>query len=238
MASTDPVALDYWAAKHILLQTASLIGYTDTHTLDPDNTEKSAVSGEAFGVWLSLAKDEILAGGYNVTTDENQMNVYVESEGVPPEIGVPSQNPTRDNVGAGEKVRVSVNVTDVEDGVKNATLFYTINNENAWENRTMNYNVSTGLYEATIPGQVAGAWVKFKIVAYDNAGNDAAIDGTEPYCTYQVIPEFQSFLIPLLFMISTILAVMLHKKTRSTSKTQDCDIERGDCAPRANHCSP
>ncbi len=76
MASTDPVALDYWAAKHVLVQAASLIGYNDTHTLDPDNTDKSGVA-EAFGVWLNLTKNEIIAGGYNVTTDENHMNVYV-----------------------------------------------------------------------------------------------------------------------------------------------------------------
>ena len=77
MASTDPVALDYWAAKHVLVQTASLIGYDDTHTLDPDNTDRSGVSGQAFGVWLNRTKNEILAAGYNVTTDENHMNVSV-----------------------------------------------------------------------------------------------------------------------------------------------------------------
>jgi hypothetical protein len=35
------------------------------------------VSGEAFGVWLNLTKNEIVAAGYDVTTDENHMNVYV-----------------------------------------------------------------------------------------------------------------------------------------------------------------
>ena len=76
MASTDPVALDYFAAKHILIQAASLIGYGDTSTLDPDNTERSGLR-EAFGVWLNLTKNEIIRAGYNVTTDENYMNVYV-----------------------------------------------------------------------------------------------------------------------------------------------------------------
>ena len=33
MASTDPVALDYWAAKRVLMQTANLIGYADTLSL-------------------------------------------------------------------------------------------------------------------------------------------------------------------------------------------------------------
>jgi len=77
ITSTDPVAVDYWAAKHVLVQAATLIGYNDTRMLDPDNTDKIGVNEEAFGVWLNLAKNEIAAGGYNVTTSESRMNVYV-----------------------------------------------------------------------------------------------------------------------------------------------------------------
>ena len=77
MASTDPVGLDYWAAKHVLVQTASLVGYEDTHAIDPDSADKSGVVGEAFGIWLNLTKNEIVAAGHNVTVDENHMNVYV-----------------------------------------------------------------------------------------------------------------------------------------------------------------
>jgi hypothetical protein len=93
VASTDPVALDYWAAKHVLMQTANLIGYTDTHTIDPDNTVRSGVDGEAFGVWLSRTENEILRGGYPVTSDENKMNVYVKSE-APSPTPTPSSSPT------------------------------------------------------------------------------------------------------------------------------------------------
>jgi hypothetical protein len=42
----------------------------------------------------------------------------------------------------------------------------------------MNHTTSN-LYEATIPQQEAGVTVRFKIVAYDNAGNNATLDGTE-----------------------------------------------------------
>ncbi len=92
MASTDPVALDYWAAKHVLMETANLIGHTDTHTINPDNTDESGVSGEAFGVWLSLTENEIVAGGYPVTSDENKMNLFVKSE-APPPTPLPSTSP-------------------------------------------------------------------------------------------------------------------------------------------------
>jgi hypothetical protein len=80
MASTDPVALDYWAAKHVLMQTANLIGYTDTHTINPDSTDGSGVDREAFGVWLKLTENEIANAGYSVTSQENKMNVYITSE--------------------------------------------------------------------------------------------------------------------------------------------------------------
>ncbi len=76
MASTDPIALDYWAAKHVLMQTADLTGWTDTHTIDPDNTQRSGLT-EAFGVWLRLTETELIQNGYTVTCDENRMNVYI-----------------------------------------------------------------------------------------------------------------------------------------------------------------
>ena len=89
MASTDPVALDYWAAKHVLVQAAGLIGYDDTHTLDPDNIDRDGLA-EAFGVWLNLSKNELVAGGYDVTTDENRMNIYVREglDTAPPTISI------------------------------------------------------------------------------------------------------------------------------------------------------
>jgi hypothetical protein len=54
--------------------------------------------------------------------------------------------------------------------------------------------------------------VRFQIVAYDYAGNNATLDGTQPYCVYQVVPEFSSFLILALFMIITLLAIIVCKK--------------------------
>ncbi|UCB60139.1 MAG: DUF362 domain-containing protein [Candidatus Bathyarchaeota archaeon] len=220
LASIDPVALDYWAAKHVLSQAATLIGYTDIHSIDPDNTNKSGVSNAAFGVWLKLTKDEIIAGGHHATTEETHMNIYVKSEGMPPEIGVPSQTPPKDQVMTGNTVKVSVTVTDADDGVKNVTLSYTINNGTAWNHQTMTLNASTGLYEATIPSQEPGICVKFKIVAYDAAGQVATRDGNDPACTYQVIPEFPSFLITALLVLLTLAAILLlKKKTRLASRT-------------------
>ncbi len=71
-ASTDPVALDYWTAKHILLEAARIKGYSGLDSMDPDNTDLGS-----FGYWLRLSMEEIQRAGYQATVDESYMNVYV-----------------------------------------------------------------------------------------------------------------------------------------------------------------
>lgn len=133
-----------------------------------------------------------------------------------PTIGIPGRTPEGD-VLPDQPAYVSVNITDAGSCVKNVTLFYRINDETSWENLamdpTVNYNFSTSLYEAAVPGQPAETWVKFKIVAYDYAGNNATRDGTEPHCTYYVIPEFPSALIlPTLILVTLTIIVLSRKK--------------------------
>lgn len=69
-ASTDPVALDYWAAKHILTEGARERGLTRVGPLDSDG-------GGVFSIWFRLSMNELSAAGYAVTIDETRMNVYV-----------------------------------------------------------------------------------------------------------------------------------------------------------------
>jgi hypothetical protein len=130
-----------------------------------------------------------------------------------PKIILSSQNPPRENVQPYQNVTISANATDAESGIKNVTLICSFDNGTSWESpQTMRLNFSTNLYEAIIPGQPAQTWVRFKIVVYDNAGNNATIDGTEPYCVYQVLPEFATILILPLFTIMTLLAMILKRK--------------------------
>ena len=75
MASQDPIALDYWAGKYVLKQTAELVGNEDrSFTMDPDTTEHDGFT-EAFGVYLNRSRDEILSAGYNVTSEESEIVV-------------------------------------------------------------------------------------------------------------------------------------------------------------------
>ncbi|MEM3590678.1 MAG: DUF362 domain-containing protein [Candidatus Bathyarchaeia archaeon] len=73
-ASLDPVALDYWATKYILLEVARRKGYSGLSSIDPDNTERGS-----FGYWLRLSMEEIRRAGYQATVDEDYMSIYVIS---------------------------------------------------------------------------------------------------------------------------------------------------------------
>jgi uncharacterized protein (DUF362 family) len=73
-ASRDPVALDYWAAKSILLPAARKLGYSDTASLDPDLGTKGS-----FGDWLRLSLQELRKAGYPVTLDLSLVNITVSS---------------------------------------------------------------------------------------------------------------------------------------------------------------
>jgi uncharacterized protein YvpB len=115
------------------------------------------------------------------------------------------------NVQPNQEVKVSANVTDSESGVKNATLYYDLNSSQEWTPVLMNYNLTSHLYYATIPGQPLGTFVRFHIVAYDKMGNNATEDGTE-YAQYTVVPEFSPSIILPAFMILTILAIVCAKK--------------------------
>jgi len=71
-ASTDPVALDYWAAQNILMQAAKSQDYSDLSSMDPENNSLGK-----FGNWLRFSMLELRRAGYRATNDKNAMNVYV-----------------------------------------------------------------------------------------------------------------------------------------------------------------
>jgi hypothetical protein len=135
------------------------------------------------------------------------MSIQLFEDQTAPEIGLPTRTPDV-NVQPYQDVRVSVNITEAGSGVQNSTLHYTTDNGTTWENVTMTFNQTASVYEATIPGQQAGTWVRFKISSTDYLDNDATLDGIEPYCTYQVVPELSSYLM-LLLMLSTFAAVVV-----------------------------
>ena len=141
----------------------------------------------------------------------HKMLTGIKLDQTPPLIGVPFHIP-EDDVQPDQEVKVSVNVTDSLSGVKNVLLSYNLNDSPVWTNVTMAFNLTTGLYEAIIPEQQADTLVKYKITAYDNAGNNRVEDNSGQYYVYTIIPEFPSTVIFLLALLFTTFAVIIGKK--------------------------
>jgi len=72
-AGLDPVALDAWGAREILMHTAELRGYGNAMSMDPGSRAKGS-----FGHWLSLSMDELRRAGFDVTNDIDEIRVLFE----------------------------------------------------------------------------------------------------------------------------------------------------------------
>lgn len=103
---------------------------------------------------------------------------------IPPLISEPIQVPP-DFVDAYQNVTITVNVTDVETGVWRVILSYDVNNGVAWNPLNMT-EISNTAYQVMIPGHENGTFVKYKITAFDNMGNQATRDNNGLCYTYQV----------------------------------------------------
>jgi hypothetical protein len=118
------------------------------------------------------------------------------------------------DVDPGQSVKVLVDVTDSLSGIGNIILSYNIDNGPTWTEITMTLNTTTGFYEAPIQGQPPDTKVKYKVVAYDNAGNVKVEDNDGEYYVYTVIPEFQNAPILILLILTTMITTKLLKTKR------------------------
>jgi parallel beta-helix repeat protein len=171
-------------------------------------------AGYSFSYWL-------LDG---VKTTQNPITIIMNAnhtleayfvDNIPPEISEPWQDPLPDNVQPFQNVTVWVNVTDYGTGIKNVTLWYSINNGTSWTIRNMTAlpipSDTWITYEATIDGYENCTWVTYKIIAYDNAENNATKDNNGYCYKYHVIPEYPSTLILVFIMATTLITTSILK---------------------------
>jgi predicted double-glycine peptidase len=147
------------------------------------------------------------------------ITIELKEDSNSPLIGTPSRVPEGD-VSPDQEAKVLVNVTDVESGVENVTLFYNLNDSVLWTPLSMDFNSTSSFYEATIPKQPAGTWVKYEIIAYDKVGNFEEQNNNNDYFIYKVVPEFTSITIILFLVILSMIAAAL---SRILSKTKLTD---------------
>ncbi|MFX0023849.1 MAG: DUF362 domain-containing protein [Candidatus Hermodarchaeota archaeon] len=76
--SQDPVALDYWASKNVLMPTA-MLDYDSYSSLDPDYELLSGSGGmiESFHNYLRRSKDVLIDAGLQTTMNQTEMNVFI-----------------------------------------------------------------------------------------------------------------------------------------------------------------
>jgi len=128
----------------------------------------------------------------------------------PPTIDAPLRTPSG-SVPENETVTISANITDNVggSGVANATLSYTIDNS-TWTDAAMTSGGST--WTGTVPGQLNGTRVWYRIMAFDAAGNNATKyeSGTTPYY-YDVVPEFMTAVL-IIMLIGLAGAIVVYRK--------------------------
>jgi hypothetical protein len=156
---------------------------------------------------------KIIRQGIDIDVSALGLGECTRIEASPPIVDEPLQEPDQYNVTPANGVTVSVNVTDIQSGVHEVVLSYTTDNGTTWENVTMNYDPTRGLYSGTIPAQPYGTWIKYKIIAIDNAGNPTIKDHAGEGYMYNVVPEFSSvWLVFTAFVILTASLVIACKK--------------------------
>jgi len=121
-----------------------------------------------------------------------------------------SQTPSPDNVTPEDPVKVNASVTDDIGGVRTVILNYT-NQNGTWTAINMT-NVEENIWNATIPASPYGTNVTYIIIAEDNLNNTITTQEMGLEYQYQVAPELQTILGPLILIVATMLAAMVHKR--------------------------
>jgi len=172
--------------------------------------------GYSFDYWL-LDGEVKTENPITITMDSNHTLEAYFIDDIKPNISDPWQDPPPDNVQPNQNVTVWVNVTDYGSGIKNVTLWYSLDNGTTWE-PPVNMTAlpipsdATITYEATIPGYGNCTWITYKIIAHDNAGNNAIKDNNGFYYKYHIIPEFPSITILLLMLVVISIIVSVKRK--------------------------
>jgi parallel beta-helix repeat protein len=169
-------------------------------------------NGFSFDYWL-LDGVKITQNPITIIMNANHTLEAYFVDDIPPEISDPWQDPPANNVQPLQNVTVWVNVTDYGTGIKNVTLWYSIDNGLEWTILNMT-KISEDTYKAIIRGYENCTWITYKIVAYDNAGNNATKDNNGYGYQYHVIPEYPSTIMLILLMLTTSIATIFLKKKR------------------------
>jgi len=120
-ASRDPVALDYWTSKYVLIPAAIQKGYSLFSSLDPD------YASGVYHRYLENSMNELKKAGFQATMNETEMNVYVLAgvPSAPPDIAVTSMATSKTVIGQGYTGTLNVTLENQGNMIEtfNVTVF-------------------------------------------------------------------------------------------------------------------
>jgi hypothetical protein len=183
-----------------------------------DDQINETISGNTTLLSLPDGMHHVVVCANNTYGNMAESTAYFAVDTIAPEMTSIAQIPLFDNVLPTDEVRVNATITD-SSGVRQVTLNYTwTNNAGTWNQTVTMTNVEGNVWNATILAFPYDTNVTYSIVAEDNAGNTVTSEELGYECQYQVIPEFSSFPVLMLFMIATVLALIVcQRKHRQTS---------------------
>ena len=202
--------------SNVVLQVIAVLGGTTDPLPDiykyplGESVKVAAIpdEGYSFSHWLldgELRKDNPII----IVMDKDHKLEAVFTDNIPPVIGAPLQEPA-ERIQPYQEIVITVKVTDHGTGVRNVTLWYSIDNGATWVSVSMS-QVSADTYRAAIPGFEECTKVAYKIVAHDNAGNSAINDNYGSYYRCHVIAT-RSFLetpLGIVILSGGIIAIIL-----------------------------
>jgi hypothetical protein len=184
-----------------------------------DGQENSTIAGNTTLTNLLDGAHYLVVYGNSTSGDMGESNtLQFVIDTAPPNISEISQIPIPTNVTQADEVKINATVTDATSGVNEVTLNYTTNN-NTYLTIGMT-NLGGDIFTAVIPALPSGTNVNYKIIAEDKANNTITTEQLGFTCQYRVIPEFASFLVLELFLITTLLIAMAYEKRKLHSCNQ------------------
>jgi hypothetical protein len=152
----------------------------------------------------------------NIQFDQGPHSVEISLSALaPPNIANVSQSPLAGNVLPEDEVKINATVVD-PNGVKRVVLNYTYaNTSGTWTSVVNMTNLEGNVWNAAIPAFPYGTNITYRIIAEDNMNNTITTEDLGYEYQYIVIPEFPSFLILSLFMITTLLTVIVYRRKHS-----------------------
>jgi hypothetical protein len=136
-----------------------------------------------------------------------------------PEITDVVQTPSKNDVSPEDVVKVNVTILDATTGVRMAVLNYS-DDSGVWIQVEMTH-LEFDVWNATIPSFPSSTNVTYVIMVKDDANNTISTEELGYEYTYKVIPEFPSAIVLVLFMITTVIAIIRIRKKSVDSRARD-----------------